>query len=120
MAWSFRRSINLGPFRINLSKKGAGFSVGGRGFRAGRDSQGRDYTQVSIPGTGIYNRQYYSSGSLTKPQQQSSPPATPSQAAQPVPGVPQTQAQLSPSTKYLLVLTGVGGLVWVLMRLFLR
>jgi len=58
MGWSFRRSVNLGPLRVNLSRKGVGYSVGAKGFRAGRDAQGRDYTQTSIPGTGIYNRSY--------------------------------------------------------------
>jgi hypothetical protein len=59
MAWSFRRSLNFGPLKINLSKKGAGVSVGARGFRIGRDALGRQYTQTSIPGTGIYRRDYY-------------------------------------------------------------
>jgi hypothetical protein len=58
MGWSLRRSLNLGPLRINASKSGLGFSVGGRGFRAGKDAKGRRYTQASIPGTGIYRRDY--------------------------------------------------------------
>jgi hypothetical protein len=29
----FRKSIGRGPFRINLSKRGIGFSVGVRGLR---------------------------------------------------------------------------------------
>jgi hypothetical protein len=58
MGWSFRRSLNLGPLRVNASKSGLGFSVGGRGFRAGKDAKGRRYAQASIPGTGIYRRDY--------------------------------------------------------------
>jgi hypothetical protein len=58
MGWSFRRSINLGPLRINASKSGFGYSIGGRGFLIGRDAKGRKYTAMSIPGTGIYNRTY--------------------------------------------------------------
>lgn len=58
MAWGFRRSVNFGPLRINASKSGLGFSVGGRGFRVGKDARGRKYTSTSIPGTGIYNRTY--------------------------------------------------------------
>jgi hypothetical protein len=58
MGWSFRRSINLGPLRINASKSGVGYSFGGRGFRIGKDARGRKYTSMSIPGTGIYNRTY--------------------------------------------------------------
>jgi Protein of unknown function (DUF4236) len=59
MAWHFRRSLNLGPLKVNLSKSGVGYSVGVRGFRAGRNAKGTAYTAASIPGTGIYNRQYY-------------------------------------------------------------
>jgi hypothetical protein len=58
MAWSFRRSIKFGPVRINMSKSGVGYSVGGTGFRIGKDAKGRQYTQASIPGTGVYNRSY--------------------------------------------------------------
>jgi hypothetical protein len=58
MAWNFRRSINFGPLRINLSKSGVGYSVGTRGFRVGQDSRGRRYQAVSIPKTGIYRRDY--------------------------------------------------------------
>jgi hypothetical protein len=53
MGWTFRKSINLGPFRVNLSNSGVGYSVGGRGFRTGVSSRGRRYTSVGIPGTGI-------------------------------------------------------------------
>jgi len=116
MAWSFRKSLNFGPLRVNLSKKGFGFSVGGRGFRAGRDAQGRGYTQMSVPGTGIYNRQYLSSGAGAKASQ-------PTQHAAPLTRVPskfgtlQIRGKISPSTRYLALLMGVGGLVWLLMRL---
>lgn len=58
MAWNWRKRINLGPFRINLSKKGLGYSVGVPGFRVGKDAVGRDYTQTSIPGSGMYRRDY--------------------------------------------------------------
>lgn len=58
MGWSFRRSINFGPVRLNLSKSGVGYSIGGRGFRVGKDAKDRRYSQVSVPGTGIYNRSY--------------------------------------------------------------
>ena len=58
MGWSFRRSVNLGPLRINLSKSGVGYSVGMRGFRVGQDARGLRYQAVSIPKTGIYRRDY--------------------------------------------------------------
>ncbi len=53
MGFTYRKSINLGPFRVNLSKSGLGYSVGGRGFRVGTTSRGRKYTSFSIPGTGV-------------------------------------------------------------------
>ena len=53
MGFYYRKSVNLGPFRVNLSKSGVGYSVGGRGFRVGTTSRGRKYTSFSIPGTGV-------------------------------------------------------------------
>jgi len=58
MGWRFRRSLKLGPFKLNFSKSGIGYSAGMRGFRVGQDAKGRTYTAASIPGTGLYNRQY--------------------------------------------------------------
>ena len=62
MAWRFRKSIKLGPLRLNLSKSGIGTSIGVRGFRVGTDAKGRSYTAASIPGTGLYSRTYSSQG----------------------------------------------------------
>lgn len=73
MGWGFRKSINLGPLRINASKSGLGYSVGGRGFRIGKDARGRKYRALSIPGTGIYNRTYVKKNAVSKP------PTSPSQ-----------------------------------------
>ena len=53
MAFFYRKSVNLGPFRVNLSGSGVGYSVGGRGFRVGKSSRGRRYTAFSVPGTGV-------------------------------------------------------------------
>jgi hypothetical protein len=58
MGWNLKKAFNFGPLRINLSKRGAGYSLGVRGFRIGRDAKGQDYSQTSIPGTGIYKRSY--------------------------------------------------------------
>lgn len=56
MGWIFRRSINIGPFRANLSKSGIGGSFGIGPFRWGRSAQGRSYRTIRIPGTGIHHR----------------------------------------------------------------
>lgn len=53
MGWYFRRSKSFGPFRLNLSKRGIGWSLGTRGLRVGRSATGRRTTHVSIPGTGL-------------------------------------------------------------------
>lgn len=53
MGWYFRRSASLGPFRVNVSRGGLGWSVGGRGFRTGRSARGRRYSTFSLPGTGL-------------------------------------------------------------------
>lgn len=33
MGWSFRKSIKVGPARVNLSKSGVGYSIGAGGLR---------------------------------------------------------------------------------------
>ena len=53
MGFYYRKSVNVGPFRVNLGKSGIGYSVGTRGFRTGLSSRGRRYTTFSLPGTGI-------------------------------------------------------------------
>ena len=53
MGFFYRKSVKLGPFRVNLSKSGVGYSVGGGGFRSGVSGSGRKYTSFSLPGTGV-------------------------------------------------------------------
>ena len=62
MAWRLRKSLKLGPIKLNLSKSGVGASIGVRGLRVGTDAKGRSYTATSIPGTGLYQRNYSSQG----------------------------------------------------------
>lgn len=107
MGWSFRRPINLGPLRINLSKRGAGFSVGSRGLRVGHDASGRNYSQLSIPGTGIYRRDYYNNSSRQPLPSNSPLPIQPSR-------------QVSPSGKYLFLLVGIAAVAWIVIRLLLK
>jgi hypothetical protein len=77
MAWAFRRGLNFGPLRINLSKSGVGYSVGTRGFRIGQDSRGRRYQAVSIPKTGIYRRDYLPNTPTPPTSNLAIPPANP-------------------------------------------
>jgi hypothetical protein len=56
MGWFFRKSINFGPLRINVSKSGVGYSVGGKDLRVGVDAKGHRYEEVTVPGTGLHYR----------------------------------------------------------------
>ena len=53
MGFRFRKSISFGPFRLNFSKSGVGYSFGGKGFRVAKTATGRTRTTASIPGTGV-------------------------------------------------------------------
>ena len=41
MGWYLRKSLNLGPIRINLSKSGLGMSAGVKGLRVGTGPRGK-------------------------------------------------------------------------------
>lgn len=53
MGLRYRKSIKFGPFRLNFSKSGVGYSVGGKGYRVTKTAKGGVRKTVSIPGTGI-------------------------------------------------------------------
>ena len=53
MGFRFRKSVNFGPLRLNFSKSGVVYSVGGKGFRVTKTATGKTRTTASIPGTGI-------------------------------------------------------------------
>ena len=55
MAWRFRRSTKIGPFRFTATKRGFSTSVGVRGARIGLNSKGQVRATGGIPGTGIYS-----------------------------------------------------------------
>ena len=57
MGWNFRRSIKLGPIRLNIGKRGVGTSIGGPFGTFGRSADGRTYRTFRIPGTGISYRE---------------------------------------------------------------
>jgi hypothetical protein len=65
VGWSYRKSVNIGPFRVNLSRSGVGYSIGGMGFRTGMRAGGRRYSSVSVPGTGL---RYQTSGGGPQPR----------------------------------------------------
>ena len=53
MGLRYRKSIKMGPLRINLSKSGIGYSYGVKGYRVTHTADGKVRTTASIPGTGI-------------------------------------------------------------------
>lgn len=92
MAWRWRKSIKVLPgVRLNLSQRGAGFSVGPRGFTVSRGADRRYRRTLSVPGTGLSNTTRIGSRkqAAMADQQwtpppgwgQGAPPAAPTQAA---------------------------------------
>lgn len=59
MGFRLRKTFNVGPFRTNLTGRGAGFSFGLPGLRFGVSANGRYYFSVGIPGTGLYYTRYF-------------------------------------------------------------
>ena len=54
MGFRFRKSINLGGgVRVNLSKKGVGYSFGTKGARVTKMANGKHRTTIGIPNTGL-------------------------------------------------------------------
>lgn len=72
MGFRYRKSINLGGgARLNFSKKGVGWSIGGKGFRYTKKSDGGTRTTTTLPGTGISYVKESSPKNATKtPKQQ--------------------------------------------------
>lgn len=54
MGVRYRKSVKLGPVRVNLSKSGVSYSVGVKGARVTKRADGRVQTTVGVPGTGLY------------------------------------------------------------------
>jgi Protein of unknown function (DUF4236) len=55
MPFYIRKSIKLGPFRLNFSKSGVGVSTGIKGARIGMNAKGKKY--VHLGRGGLYYRQ---------------------------------------------------------------
>lgn len=53
MGWRFHKSTKVGPFRLNFSKKGVGWSVGAGGVRYTHRADGRRTVTSTIRGTGL-------------------------------------------------------------------
>lgn len=53
MGMRIRKTLNVGPAKITASKSGLSTSVGVKGARIGKMSNGRMRTTVSVPDTGV-------------------------------------------------------------------
>lgn len=53
MGFRFKKSKNFGPFRVNFSSSGIGYSIGCKGFRYTKKANGGTRTTYSIPNSGI-------------------------------------------------------------------
>lgn len=66
MTWFLRKSIRVGPLRLNLSKRGVGASIGVKGLRTGIDATGKPY--VAGGRGGIYFRERIPVGETDRTQ----------------------------------------------------
>lgn len=63
MSLRFRKSFKVAPgVKLNLNKKSASVTFGGKGFHHTINSSGRKTTSVGIPGTGLYYQDVSTSG----------------------------------------------------------
>lgn len=106
MAFSFRKSKKIGPFRIGLSKGGLSVSAGVKGLRVGANSKGT-YASAGIPGTGLRTMQYAKQG---KPVE-SSQTALAVTATSTKPSCPKCGSYKGVKIKTLTVIVGLGFIV---------
>jgi hypothetical protein len=60
----FRKQIKLAPgLKLNINKKSAGVTLGGRGARMTFNTKGQRTTSVGVPGTGLWYRDTKTVGS---------------------------------------------------------
>jgi hypothetical protein len=65
MGWFLRKSVRVGPLRLNLSKRGIGASVEVKGARIGVDAAGKPYAAGGR--YGLYFRERLGSRSASQP-----------------------------------------------------
>lgn len=101
MGFRFRKSFGKGPFRVNISKSGVGYSVGTKGLRYTKKAGGGTRTTASIPGTGI--SYVTESGSKAKASRATAPKSIPSNAApvRPIVSNPDTNKAAPVSTNVI-------------------
>lgn len=98
MGWRWRKSFGRGPFRISMSRRGIGWSLGIPGLRFGRSPDGRTCMSQGIPGTGLYRIKYFPRATTPATQTQPQPPPPPTQAQIPSPYPPARTPTSPPNT----------------------
>lgn len=97
MGFRMNKSIKIAPgVRLNVSRSGLGYSVGGKGVRVTKHANGRVSRTLSVPGSGLSHHRTISSG---RSRASNSDRARPSPAA-PVPSpapCPPTPGMLAPA-----------------------
>ena len=73
MGFRYRKSVNFGPFRLNFSKSGIGYSIGGKHARYTKKANGGTRTTMTFAGTGISYVKDYSGKPATKKGTSSNP-----------------------------------------------
>ena len=68
MGFTFRKSVKIGPVRVNVSKSGVGVSGGVKGFRVGVNAKGKTYVSVGAKGF-----RYQTQLGSAKPKKKTSP-----------------------------------------------
>ncbi|AII10611.1 MULTISPECIES: DUF4236 domain-containing protein [Rhodococcus] len=77
MGFRIRKSIQIVPgVRMNVSRSGIGYSVGGKGVRVTKHANGRVSRTVSIPGTGISHQQTLRRSTSTQRPRAAQPSST--------------------------------------------
>lgn len=84
MGFRYRKSIQIIPgLKMNISRSGVGYSVGGKGMRVTRQANGRVTRTVSLPGTGISHQ-----GTLRSAAGSRTPARSSARATAPLPPAP--------------------------------
>lgn len=86
MGFSFRKSVKIGPVRLNASKSGVGVSAGVKDARIGVDSKGKVYGSAGAKGV-YYRTQLSGAKKQTKADGNTAADVPPMQEAEPEAGV---------------------------------
>ena len=73
MGFNFRKSIKIGPARVNISKSGIGYSVGTKGFRVTKTAKGGTRVSAKLLGTRVSYNKSKNSKSKTKKKTNTAP-----------------------------------------------